>query len=60
MIDKTLAEDHVALARVGRRRHFADEPVIPLAGPLLPVVIDSSVKSSSHHVLRLGHNHYSG
>jgi len=60
VIDKTLAGDHVALARVGRRRHFADEPVIRLAGPLLPVVIDPSVKASNHHVLGLGHNHYSG
>ena len=59
VIDSQLASDHARLARNGRRRHFADEPVIRLAGPLLPIVTDPDGHTSSHHPLGFGHNYYS-
>ena len=36
--DAACASDCVALYRRGRRRHFAEDPVVQLAGPLLPLI----------------------
>ena len=57
-IDESLRIVHKQLQSRGRRRHFVDEPVIGLVGPLLPILIPDGVRLSNHHVLGFGHNHH--
>ena len=57
-IDNACALEHVSLAKQGRRRHFANEPVVRLHGPTLPVVAKPDKRISSHHCLGYGHNYY--
>ena len=59
VIDQRLSAEYVRLCGSGRRRHTAQEPVIRLQGPLLPVMIPEGSKTSPHRVLGVGHNHYS-
>ena len=54
-VEKTL---HLSLQKRGKRRHAADEPVLQLVGPLLPIMLIKNNDSDSHHPLGFGHNYY--
>ena len=58
MIDSRVAPEHVKLQMSGERRPAAAEPVVRLAGPLLPVMLPADVKPSTHHALGLGQNYH--
>ena len=47
--DTEAAQANVALHKRGRRNHFAEEPVLQLQGPLLPVLASPGMIISSHH-----------
>ena len=53
-----LFEAHRKLQSSGRRRHYAEEAVIRLSGPLLPIIVGDDVRKSSHHALGFGHNYH--
>ena len=55
--DLECAGDSVALYSRGRRRHFAEEPVVQLSGPVLPIFHDNGGQPS-HHRLGFGHNYH--
>ena len=57
-LDKSEALLNVQLQRAGRRRHFVDEPVTRLSGPLLPILLPPGKTASSHHQLGRGHNYF--
>lgn len=57
-LDELLRKSNQQLYGKGRRRHFVDEPVIRLAGPLLPIVLPDGHKTSGHHPLGFGQNHH--
>jgi hypothetical protein len=59
LIDQRLSAEYVRLYGSGKRRHTVQEPVIRLQGPMLPVMIPEGSKTSPHHILGFGHNHYS-
>jgi hypothetical protein len=56
-IDESLRSQYVALHKAGKRRHDCCEPVMQLHGPVLPIMLPDSVKSSQHHALGCGHNY---
>ena len=56
--DVEWANDCVALYRRGRRRHYAEDPVVQLAGPLLPIISQDDRVCYSKHRLGFGHNYF--
>ena len=57
LFSKECAESNTCLHRQGKRRHYKEDPVIQLVGPLLPVMLPPGSKESKHHPLGLGHNY---
>jgi len=57
IIDECQRQDNVDLYSKGRRRHFVEEPVVRLQGPMLPVILPEGIKLSKHHALGFGQNH---
>ena len=55
--DIECAEANTKLHSQSRRRHFAEEPVLQLSGPLQYEVLVTGT-DSGHHRLGQGHNHY--
>jgi hypothetical protein len=56
--DAAAAQANVALYRRGRRNHFAEEPVLQLHGPLLPVLPSPEMRKSCHHHVGFGQNYF--
>ena len=54
-LDEDESAFYRALYRKGRRRHYAEFPVIVASGPLLPII---PLCPSAHHVLGFGHNYH--
>ena len=54
--DVASASVRVALHKGGRRRHFAEDPVLQLQGPWLPIVPSPGMVISKPHRLGRGHN----
>ena len=46
LIDSELLEAHKKLQSSGRRRHHAEEAVIRLSGPLLPIIVPEDVRKA--------------
>ena len=58
VIDSQQYDIHIQLQKAGKRRHAAIEPVVRLAGPLLPVLLPDDIKPSKHHALGFGQNYF--
>jgi len=56
--DAAAALANVVLYRRCRRNHFAEEPVLQLKGPLLPIVPSPGMHTSCHHNLGRGQNYH--
>jgi hypothetical protein len=56
--DAVAAIANAALYKRGRRSHFAENPVMQLYGPLMPVLVMPAVSNSSHHVSGFGQNYH--
>ena len=56
--DAEAAKANVTLYQRGRRSHYAEEPVLQLQGPLLPILASPGMTLSSHHRLGFGQNYH--
>ena len=56
-LDNQCKEANTALVRSGKRAHTAKAPCIRVSGPLVNVLVEVD-KTSPHHLLGIGHNHF--
>ena len=55
-MDLNEADCHKKSQATGKRKHYAEAPVVQLVGPLQPILLLGS--ESSHYSLGLGHRHF--
>ena len=56
--DEEAASQSVSLYKRGRRAHYAEEPVVQLSGPVLPILLPDGMDGGGHHRLGCGQNYY--